>query len=88
MTEYDVHKMYEEQQSKDQVTALHADKGVLEVRYADGTMEIFKKRKLLKGFKLIKKRGVLGKMVVIYQPLDKILTILKKQGLLENEQKN
>ena len=38
--------------------------------------------------KLIKKRGVLGKMVVIYQPLDKILTILKKQGLLENEQKN
>lgn len=57
MTEYDVHKMYEEQQTKDQVTALHADKGVLEVRYADGTMEIFKKRKLLKGFKLIKKRG-------------------------------
>lgn len=38
--------------------------------------------------KLIKKRGVLGKMVVIYQPLDKILTILKKQGLLENEQKD
>ena len=48
MTEYDVHKMYEEQKTKDQVTALHADKGVLEVRYADGTMEIFKKRKLLK----------------------------------------
>lgn len=57
MTEYDVHKMYEEQKTKDQVTALHADKGVLEVRYADGTMEIFKKRKLLKGFKRIKKRG-------------------------------
>ena len=57
MTEYDVHKMYEEQQTKDQVTALHADKGVLEVRYADGTMEIFKKRKLLKGFKVIEKRG-------------------------------
>ena len=57
MTEYDVHKMYADQQTKDQVTSLHADKGVLEVRYADGTMEIFKKRKLLKGFKLIKKRG-------------------------------
>ncbi|QDP62737.1 MAG: hypothetical protein Tp158DCM1229571_51 [Prokaryotic dsDNA virus sp.] len=38
--------------------------------------------------KLIKKRGVLGKMVVIYQPLDKILTILKKQGLLDNGPKN
>ena len=57
MTEYDVKKMYAEQQTKDQVTSLHADKGVLEVRYADGTMEIFKKRKLLKGFQLIKKRG-------------------------------
>lgn len=56
MTEYDAHKLYEEQQTKDQVTALHADKGVLEVRYADGTSEIFKKRKLLKGFKQIKKR--------------------------------
>tara|TARA_R100000353_G_scaffold128925_1_gene91533 strand:+ start:340 stop:513 length:174 start_codon:yes stop_codon:yes gene_type:complete len=57
MTEYDVHKMYADQQIKDQVTSLHADNGVLEVRYADGTSEIFKRRKLLKGFKLIKKRG-------------------------------
>ena len=35
--------------------------------------------------KLIKKRGVLGKMVVIYQPLPKMLSILQKQRLLNNE---
>lgn len=35
--------------------------------------------------KLIKKRGVLGKMVVIYQPLPKMLTILRKQKLLDYE---
>ncbi|HAI19605.1 MAG TPA: hypothetical protein DCM10_17190, partial [Xanthomarina gelatinilytica] len=34
--------------------------------------------------KLIKKRGILGKMVVIYQPLPKMLTILQKQKLLKN----
>ena len=36
--------------------------------------------------KLIKKRGILGKMVVIYQPLDKMLLVLKKQGLLKDDQ--
>jgi len=35
---------------------------------------------------LIKKRGNLGKPVVIYRPLPKLLESLKRQGLLENEQ--
>lgn len=35
--------------------------------------------------KLIKKRGVLGKMVVIYEPLPKMLSILQKQRLVPNE---
>ena len=34
--------------------------------------------------KLIKNRGILGKMVVIYQPLPKMLLILQKQKLLKN----
>jgi hypothetical protein len=33
--------------------------------------------------KLIKKRGNLGKMVVIYQPLPKLLESLIRQGLIE-----
>lgn len=33
--------------------------------------------------KLIKKRGNLGKMVVIYQPLPKLLESLTRQGLVE-----
>jgi hypothetical protein len=33
--------------------------------------------------KLIKKRGILGKMVVIYQPLAKMFAVLDKQGLLK-----
>jgi len=56
MTEYDAHKIFEEQQERDRVTALHADNGVIELRYADGTTEIYKKRKWLKGFKLIRRR--------------------------------
>lgn len=35
--------------------------------------------------KLVKKRGVLGKLVVLYQPTEKLLTSLQRQGLLENE---
>lgn len=35
--------------------------------------------------KLIKKRGNLGKLVVIYQPLPKLLEALLKQGLISNE---
>ena len=35
--------------------------------------------------KLIKKRGVLGKMVVIYEPLPKMLTVLNRQKLLSHE---
>lgn len=34
--------------------------------------------------KLIKKRGVLGKLVVIYQPLPKLQEVLQKQGLHSN----
>jgi len=33
--------------------------------------------------KLIKKRGILGKMVVLYQPTDKLIESLARQGLLE-----
>ena len=57
MTEYDVHKMYADQISKDTVSSLHANKGVLEVRYADGTREIYKQSKWKKKLKLIKKRA-------------------------------
>ena len=35
--------------------------------------------------KLIKRRGALGKMVVIYEPLPKMLITLQKQKLLSNE---
>ena len=34
--------------------------------------------------KLIKKRGVLGKMVVIYEPLPKMFSVLQKQKLIKN----
>ena len=33
--------------------------------------------------KLVKKRGILGKMVVLYQPMPKLLESLNKQGLLK-----
>lgn len=35
--------------------------------------------------KLCKKRGVLGKLVVLYQPTPKLLESLQRQGLLKNE---
>jgi len=44
----------------------------------------FDKLKDEKG-KLVKKRGNLGKLVVIYKPLPRLLESLTKQGLLENE---
>jgi len=56
MTEYDVHKIFHEQQHKDQVTSLHADNGMIELRFADGTMEIYKRSKWKNKLKLIKKR--------------------------------
>lgn len=34
--------------------------------------------------KLVKKRGVLGKLVVLYQPTPKLLESLHRQGLLKN----
>ena len=33
--------------------------------------------------KLVKKRGILGKMVVLYQPMPKLLESLARQGLLK-----
>lgn len=56
MTEYDAHEMYKEQVEKNKVTSLHANNGVLEVRYADGTMEIFATSKWRKKLKLIRRR--------------------------------
>jgi hypothetical protein len=37
--------------------------------------------------KLVKKRGNLGKLVVIYKPLPKLLDSLKRQGLVKDESK-
>ena len=56
MTEYDVHEMYKEQVEKNRITSLHANDGVLEVRYADGTMEIFTKSKWRNKLKKIRRR--------------------------------
>ena len=53
MTEYDIHKLFAEQVIKDTVTSLHANGGVLEVRYADGTMEVYAKKRWRKKLKLI-----------------------------------
>jgi hypothetical protein len=33
--------------------------------------------------RLVKKRGILGKLVVLYQPTKKLLESLQRQGLLE-----
>lgn len=35
--------------------------------------------------KLVKKRGLLGKMVVLYKPTDKLIESLVRQGLIKNE---
>ena len=56
MTEYDVHEMYKEQVEKNRITSLHANNGILEVRYADGTMEIFTKSKWRNKLKKIRRR--------------------------------
>lgn len=56
MTEYDVHKMYEEQVEKNRITSLHANHGVLEVRYADGTMAVYKKSRWRTKLKKIRRR--------------------------------
>ena len=34
--------------------------------------------------KLVKKRGILGKMVVLYQPTDKLIESLARQGLFQH----
>ena len=43
MTEYDVHKMYAEQQKRDTITALHGNNGVLTVHFENGTIEVWKR---------------------------------------------
>ena len=43
MTEYDINKLYKEQEERDRVTSLYADNGVLQIYFADGTMEVWKK---------------------------------------------
>lgn len=42
MTEYDIHKIFSEQQEKDRVTSLYADNGVLTVYYGDDTIEVWR----------------------------------------------
>ena len=56
MTEYDVHKMYAEIIERDRITYLHANAGVIEIGYADGTKEVYKRHKFRNKYKLIKKR--------------------------------
>jgi hypothetical protein len=48
--------MYAEQLEKNRITSLHANHGVLEVRYADGTMEVYKKSKWRTKLKKIRRR--------------------------------
>lgn len=57
MTEYDVHELYKQQQEKDRITALHWNNGVLTVHFADGTIEVYKRRKILKGLTKIRSRS-------------------------------
>ncbi len=45
MTEYDVHKMYKEIVERERISYLHANNGVIELGYADGTKEVYKKSK-------------------------------------------
>ena len=47
MTQYDVFPAYQKMVDKDTVTSLYADNGVLQVRYADETMEVWKGNKLI-----------------------------------------
>lgn len=57
MTEYDAHKMYKEILEKERVTSLHANNGIIEIRYADGTSTQFKRSRWTNKFKQIKERG-------------------------------
>ena len=43
MPEQDINKLYKEQEERDRVTSLYADNGVLQIYFADGTMEVWKK---------------------------------------------
>jgi len=56
MTEYDVHKMYAEIVERERISYLHANNGVIEIGYADGTKAIYKKSKWRNKYKLIRRR--------------------------------
>lgn len=43
MTQYDIHKLYAEQEERNKITSLYADNGVLTVYFGDGTIEIWKR---------------------------------------------
>lgn len=57
MTEYDVKKLYQDVLEKERITSLHANNGIIEIRYADGTSTQFKRSRWRKKFKQIKERG-------------------------------
>ena len=57
MTEYDVKKLYQDVLEKERITSLHANNGIIEIRYADGTSTQFKRSRWRKKFKKIKERG-------------------------------
>ena len=43
MTEYDIKKLYAEQEERDRINSLYADNGLLTIYFADGTIEVWKK---------------------------------------------
>tara|TARA_R100001377_G_scaffold68088_1_gene43368 strand:+ start:259 stop:420 length:162 start_codon:yes stop_codon:yes gene_type:complete len=51
MTEYDIFPVYEKIINDNKITSVHYNNGIREIRYADGTLELYKEDKL------IKKRG-------------------------------
>ena len=51
MTEYDIFPVYEKIINDNKITSVHYNNGIREIRYSDGTQELYKEDKL------IKKRG-------------------------------
>jgi len=47
MTQYDIFPVYEKLILKDQITSVHYNNGIREIRYADGTLELYKEDKLI-----------------------------------------
>ena len=57
MTEYDAHKLLEEEENKNRVSALHATNGELQIYFKDGTIEVWKQSKWTKQLKKIRSRS-------------------------------